>query len=126
MQTKNIHWPSVLILAVLGTSAAFVFLIALGLGINSIYGLFTNGADPAGGMISSFAFGLMFIILVICLWFILQKALGRAEHYLPSAHAPGDPPEMAEAPQASSKNIARAILHGAKAHIEGDLPRAIA
>lgn len=55
-----------------------------------------------------------------------QKAFGRAEHYLPSAHAPGDPPEMAEAPQASSKNIARAILHGAKAHIEGDLPRAIA
>ncbi len=79
MQTKNIHWPSVLILAVLGTSAAFVFLIALGLGINSIYGLFTNGADPAGGMISSFAFGLMFIILVICLWFILQKAMGRAQ-----------------------------------------------
>ena len=79
MQTKKTHWFSVSILAVLGISAALVFLISFGLGINSLYELFTNGGDPAGSMISSFAFGFQFILLLVCSWFVLQKVMGR-EH----------------------------------------------
>ena len=77
MQTNKTHWPSLLILIVLGIGAAFVLLISFGLGVNSIIGLFTDGIDPAGGMISSFAFGFEFIILILSFWFILQKTMGR-------------------------------------------------
>ena len=77
MQTNKTHWPSLLTLIVLGIGAAFVLLISFGLGVNSIIGLFTDGIDPAGGMISSFAFGFEFIILILSFWFILQKTMGR-------------------------------------------------
>ncbi len=77
MQTKKTHWPSLLTLIVLGIGAAFVLLISFGLGISSVIGLFTDGIDPAGGMISSFAFGFEFIILVLSFWFVLQKTMGR-------------------------------------------------
>ena len=77
MQTNKTHWPSLLILIILGIGAAFVLLISFGLGVNSIIGLFTDGIDPAGGMISSFAFGFEFIILILSFWFILQKTMGR-------------------------------------------------
>ena len=79
MQTKKTHWPSLLTLIVLGIGAAFVLLISFGLGVNSIIGLFTDGIDPAGGMISSFAFGFEFIILILSFWFILQKTMGREQ-----------------------------------------------
>ena len=79
MQTKKTHWPSLLTLIVLGIGAAFVLLISFGLGANSIIGLFTDGIDPAGGMISSFAFGFEFIILILSFWFILQKTMGREQ-----------------------------------------------
>jgi hypothetical protein len=71
--------PSLLILFVLGIGAAIVLLISFGLGINSIIELFTDGSDPAGGMISSFAFGFEFIILLLCSWFVLQKLMGREQ-----------------------------------------------
>jgi hypothetical protein len=77
MQTNKTHWPSLLTLIVLGIGAAFVLLISFGLGVNSIIGLFTDGIDPAGGMISSFAFGFEFIILILSFWFVLQKTMGR-------------------------------------------------
>ena len=57
MQTKKTHWPSLLILIVLGLSVVFVLLIALGMGVSSIISLFTEDGDPAGQMISAFAFG---------------------------------------------------------------------
>ena len=77
MQTNKTHWPSLLTLIVLGIGAAFVLLISFGLGVNSIIGLFSDGIDPAGGMISSFAFGFEFIILILSFWFVLQKTMGR-------------------------------------------------
>lgn len=77
MQTNKTHWPSIMILIVLGISTAFVFLISFGLGVSSIVKLFTNGSDPAGGMISSFAFGFEFIILLLCSWVVLQKSKGH-------------------------------------------------
>jgi hypothetical protein len=79
MQTKKTHWPSLLILATLGIGAAFVLLISLGFGASSIIGLFTKGVDPAGGMISSFAFGFEFLLLLVCSWFVLQKTMGREQ-----------------------------------------------
>lgn len=77
MQTNKTHWPSIVILIVLGISTAFVFLISFGLGVSSIVKLFTNGSDPAGEMISSFAFGFEFIILLLCSWVVLQKSKGH-------------------------------------------------
>ncbi|NOT05753.1 MAG: PrsW family intramembrane metalloprotease [Anaerolineales bacterium] len=79
MQTKKTHWPSLLILIVLGIGAAFVLLVSFGLGINSIIGLFTDEGDSAGGMISSIAFGFEVIILILCFWFVLQKTMGREQ-----------------------------------------------
>ena len=79
MQTNKTHWPSLSILIVVGLSLAFVLLIALGLGINSVVTLFTEGGDSAGQMISAFAFGFETIILLACSWFILQKTLGREQ-----------------------------------------------
>jgi hypothetical protein len=83
MQIKKIHWPSLLILIVLGIGAAVVLLISFGLGGSSIMGLFTNGSDPAGGMIGSVAFGFEAVILLLCSWFVLQKTMGRKQAGIP-------------------------------------------
>jgi hypothetical protein len=83
MQIKKIHWPSLLILIVLGIGAAVVLLISFGLGVSSIMGLFTNGSDPAGGMIGSVAFGFEAVILLLCSWFVLQKTMGRKQAGIP-------------------------------------------
>jgi hypothetical protein len=79
MQTNKTYWPSLLVLIVLGLSLVFVLLIACGLGINSTIGLFTKEGDPAGQMISAFAFGLETAILIVCFWFVLQKTQGREQ-----------------------------------------------
>ena len=79
MQTKKTHWPSLLILIVLGLSVTFLLLMALGLGVSSIVSLFTENGDPAGQMISSFAFGFEMLILLVCSWFVLQKTMGREQ-----------------------------------------------
>ena len=83
MQTKKTHWPSLLILIVLGLSAALMFLISAGAGISSLIGLFSDGADPAGGMIGAVAFGFELLVLLISSWFVLQKTLGREPADLP-------------------------------------------
>jgi hypothetical protein len=83
MQINKIHWPSLLILAILGIGAAVVLLISFGLGVNSIMGLFTKGSDPAGGMIGSIAFGFEAVILLLCSWFVLQKTIGREQAGIP-------------------------------------------
>jgi hypothetical protein len=79
MQTKKTHWPSLLILIVLGLSVTFMILMALGMGVSSIFSLFTENGDPAGQMISSFALGFEILILLLCSWFVLQKTLGREQ-----------------------------------------------
>ena len=79
MQTQKTHWPSILIAIVLGLSAAFVFLISAAAGVSSIFSLFTDGADPAGEMIGAFAFGFELLVLLVCVWFVLQKAMGREQ-----------------------------------------------
>jgi hypothetical protein len=60
-----------------------VLLISFGLGVSSIMGLFTNGSDPAGGMIGSVAFGFEAVILLLCSWFVLQKTMGRKQAGIP-------------------------------------------
>ena len=79
MQTKKTHWPSLLILIVLGLGVTFILILTLGLGVSSIIGLFTKNGDPAGQMISSFTFGFEMVILLVCSWFVLQKTLGREQ-----------------------------------------------
>jgi hypothetical protein len=79
MQTKKTYWPSLLVLIVLGLSATFVLLMTLGLGVSSIVSLFMENGDPAGQMISSFAFGFEILILLVCSWFVLQKTMGREQ-----------------------------------------------
>ncbi len=79
MQTQKNHWPSILILAILALSAAFVLLFSFGTGINSLIDLFSNDGDPAGEMIGAVAFGFELIVLLFCSWFVLQKAMGREQ-----------------------------------------------
>ena len=79
MQTKKTHWPSLLVLIVLGLSVTVVLLMALGMGVSSITSLFTENGDPAGQMISSFAFGFEILILLMCSWFVMQKTMGREQ-----------------------------------------------
>jgi hypothetical protein len=79
MQTKKTHWPSLLILIVLGLGVTFILLITIGLGVSSVISLFTKDGDPAGQMISSFTFGFEMVILLVCSWFVLQKTLGREQ-----------------------------------------------
>ena len=83
MQKNKTHWPSLLILVFLGLGVMFVLLIALGLGISSAIDLFSDTGDPAGEMISAFAFGFETVILLACSWFVLQKTLGREQAELP-------------------------------------------
>ncbi|MBK8429745.1 MAG: PrsW family intramembrane metalloprotease [Lewinellaceae bacterium] len=47
------------------------------LGIGSVVNLFNEDGDAVVGMISAAAFGFEIVILVISVWFILQKALGH-------------------------------------------------
>ena len=54
-------------------------LLTLGMGVSSIFSLITEDGDPAGQMISTFAFGFEMIILLVCSWFVLQKTLGREQ-----------------------------------------------
>jgi len=79
MQTKKIHWLSFSILFVLGLGIAFVILISLGLGVSSLISLFMEEGDPAGQMISAFAFGFEAVLLLACFWFVLQKTQGREQ-----------------------------------------------
>jgi hypothetical protein len=79
MQTKKTHWPSLLILIVLGLGVVFVLLLTLGMGVSSIFSLISEDGDPAGQMINTFAFGFELVTLLVCSWFVLQKTLGREQ-----------------------------------------------
>lgn len=60
-----------------------MLLFSVGIGINSIVELISDGGDPAGEMIGAFAFGFEMIILLFCSWVVLQKAMGREQAELP-------------------------------------------
>jgi hypothetical protein len=79
MQPKKNHWPSIAILAVLGLSAALLLMFFAVGGIMSLVDLFSGKGDPAAQMIGVFAFGVEFIFLLICAWFVFQKAMGREQ-----------------------------------------------
>ena len=86
MQTKKTHWASTLTLLVLCLSILFLLLLVTILGIGSVINLFNEDGDAVVGMISAAAFGFEIVILVISMWFILQKALGREPIDLPFTH----------------------------------------
>lgn len=77
MQTKKTHWASILTLVIFCISILFLILIVLLLGISSAVDLFRQSGDPIAEMISTTAFGFVTILLVVCGWFVLQKAMGR-------------------------------------------------
>lgn len=83
MQTYKNHWPSIITLIVFGIGVSGLLAIAFGTGIASMLDLFRDTGDPAGEMIASFAFGFEVIILLICSWFVLQKAMKREQADLP-------------------------------------------
>jgi hypothetical protein len=83
MQTIKTHWPSLIILVVFGIGAAFLFLLFASLGLRSIIDLFGSGIDPAGQMIAASAYGFEILVLIVCSWFVLQRARGREKEILP-------------------------------------------
>ncbi len=83
MQTKQLHWGSLLTLIVLIGSAFFLLLLVAVLLIGSLIGLFSQEGDPASQMISAWAFGFAAVMLFICGWFVLQKMRGLDQAELP-------------------------------------------
>ncbi len=83
MQTNKTHWSSILTLIVFCLSILTLLLIASGLGISSLFDLFSNGGDPAAKMIGAFAFGFELLVLLACSWFVLQKTMRREQADLP-------------------------------------------
>lgn len=74
---QKLHWPSILILIILGLGAASLLTAAIGMGLNSIYKLFLDDLDPAGSMILAGAFGFEFLILFGCFMMVYQKTAGN-------------------------------------------------
>ena len=79
MQPAKTHWPSIILLGVSAFGAFVLFMVAFATGIISIVGLFDEFSDSAGSMISGFASGFEMILLGGCAWFILQKAMSKAQ-----------------------------------------------
>lgn len=77
MQTKKTHWASIFILFVFGISILFLFLIVALLGVSSLVDLFKKSGDPVVEMIGAAAFGFEIVLLLLCGWFVLQKAMNR-------------------------------------------------
>jgi hypothetical protein len=82
MQTKKTHWASILTLLIFGTSISFLLLIVTILGISSLIDLINNNGDPVVAMIGAASFGFVIVLLLVCGWFVLQKAMGheQADH----------------------------------------------
>lgn len=83
MQSNKTHLASVLTLVVLVLAILFMLSISVIMGVGSIVSLFGGEAAPASGMIASGAFAFQSVVLVICGWFVLEKARGRETADLP-------------------------------------------
>lgn len=83
MQTKKTHWTSLLTLVMFGISILFLLLIISILGISSLIDLFSGSGDAVIEMIGVAAYGFEIILLLLCGWFVLQKAMGREHADLP-------------------------------------------
>ena len=83
MQTKQTHWASLLMLIVIGVSLFFLLLLVAALGLVSLMDLFGETGDAAAEMIGAVAFGFVIVLLLVCGWFILQKARGLTQADLP-------------------------------------------
>ena len=83
MQTKQTHWASLLTLIVIGASLFFLLLLVAALGLVSLMDLFGETGDAAAEMIGAVAFGFVIVLLLVCGWFILQKARGLTQADLP-------------------------------------------
>lgn len=75
-QASKTHWPSIIILTVLAAGILFFLGISFVTSISSVVGLFQNSGTPANNMIVSFSAGIEFVLVVVCAWFVFQKASG--------------------------------------------------
>jgi len=83
MQTKKTHWASILTLLAFCISILFLLLIVVILAISSLIDLFNGNGAPAAEMISAATFGFVIILLMVCGWFVLQKAMDREQANVP-------------------------------------------
>ncbi len=79
MKPNKTHLSSTLTVLAFGISILFLLLIVLFLGISSLIDLFSQNGDPAAEMIGAVSFGFEIILLLLCGWFVLQKAMGREQ-----------------------------------------------
>lgn len=79
MKSNKTHLSSTLTVLAFGISILFLILLVLFLGISSLIDLFSGDGDPAAEMIAALAFGFEIILLLLCGWFVLQKAMGREQ-----------------------------------------------
>lgn len=83
MQTKQTHWASLLTLIVIGASLFFLLLLVVAMGMVSVIDLVGETGDAATEMIGAAAFGFVFLLLLPCAWFVLQKTRGLEQADLP-------------------------------------------
>lgn len=79
MKSNKTHLSSTLTVLAFGISILFLILLVLFLGISSLIDLFSGDGDPAAEMIGAIAFGFEIILLLLCGWFVLQKAMRREQ-----------------------------------------------
>ena len=77
MQTQKNHWPSLILLVIFASSFFLLVILSAVTALISAMDLFAKQGDPAGEMISAFAFGFIAFLLGLCCWFVLQKTLGK-------------------------------------------------
>ena len=83
MNTRPTHWPALIVLIALATSIIFLLILSAVMALVSMLDLFAGRGDPAGEMISAFAFGFSALLLTVCAWFVLQKTMGKEQADLP-------------------------------------------
>lgn len=76
MPIKKTHWASIITLLIFSISILFLISIVAILGVSSLADLVNGSGDPVVEMIGSVAFGFVIILLIVCGWFVVQKAIG--------------------------------------------------
>jgi hypothetical protein len=82
VQSRQTHWPSILVLICLVLGAGFFLLGSIGFLLNSIFLIFNVNGDPIGSLISALAAAFEGVLLVISSWFVFQKLSGDGKSEL--------------------------------------------
>ncbi len=79
MQPSKNNLGAFLSLIVIVPGIPVLLTISFLAGVSSLISLFSGGGDPAAEMINAAAFLFLSLALCVSAWFVLQKALGRAQ-----------------------------------------------